>query len=107
MPSRIDAVDAAVRESTRLVRGVSRRRRSTQVLAVQSLQLDEVNAVARDLMAHVVDFGAPDAARPSAMIACSPAFLADGTPVKIDSEQLLAVAAIVPCRHVGDSRLSR
>merc|ERR1719271_572824 len=63
------------------------------VLAVQSLQLDEVNAVARDLMAHVVDFGAPDAARPSAMIACSPAFLADGTPVKIDSEQLLAVAA--------------
>ena len=38
----------------------------------------------------VVDFGAPDAARPSAMIACSPAFLADGTPVKIDSERCAA-----------------
>jgi len=63
------------------------------ILAVESLKLDEVNAVARDLMAHVVDFGEENAARPSAMIACSPAFLANGTPVTIDAAQLLAVAA--------------
>jgi len=61
--------------------------------AVATLGLEEVNDVAKDLMAHVVDFGDPDAARPSALIACSPATLADGTPVDISAEKLLAVAA--------------
>ncbi|KAJ8608166.1 hypothetical protein CTAYLR_010305 [Chrysophaeum taylorii] len=61
--------------------------------AVESVTLDEVNAVAADVCAHVTDLGAPGKPLPSAIVACSPAALSDGTPVVIDNEKLLAVAA--------------
>jgi len=62
------------------------------VAAVEALTLEECNAAARDLMQHVVDFGDPDRPLPSAMIACAPATLADGTPVRIDTDALIAAA---------------
>ena len=63
------------------------------LIAVESLTLEEVNAEAQLLMPHVVDFGDAAAPSPSAMIACAPATLSDGTPVTIDTDRLLAVAA--------------
>ncbi|KAH8055179.1 M16 peptidase-like protein [Aureococcus anophagefferens] len=63
------------------------------LIAVESLTLEEVNAEAQLLMPHVVDFGDAAAPSPSAMIACAPATLSDGTPVVIDTDRLLAVAA--------------
>ena len=61
------------------------------IAAVESLTLDEVNEVARDLCAHVLDFGRSEP-MPSAIVACAPAKLSDGTPVEISNEKLLAVA---------------
>jgi len=61
--------------------------------AVESVTLDEVNAVAADLCAHVTDLGKPGTPLPSAIVACSPAALSDGTPVVIDNARLLEVAS--------------
>lgn len=61
--------------------------------AVESVTLEEVNAVAADLCAHVTSFGEPGAPLPSAIVACSPAYLSDGTPVVIDNAKLLDVVA--------------
>lgn len=63
------------------------------VAAVESVSLEEVNAVAADLCAHVTDFGVADTPLPSAIVACAPAALSDGTQVIIDNARLLDVAS--------------
>ncbi|KAJ1452633.1 hypothetical protein M885DRAFT_526193 [Pelagophyceae sp. CCMP2097] len=60
--------------------------------ALDTITLEEANAVARDLCAHVIDFGST--ALPSAMVACAPTMLSDRTtPVVIDNAKLLRVAS--------------
>mmetsp|Transcript_8529 Transcript_8529/g.10826 ORF Transcript_8529/g.10826 Transcript_8529/m.10826 type:complete len:726 (+) Transcript_8529:2-2179(+) len=60
------------------------------VTAVDAITLDEVNTVARDLCDHVLNFGHEPL--PSAMVACAPKYMPDGSIVEIDSETLLQVA---------------
>jgi len=71
--------------------------------AIDSITLEDVNRVAADLCAHVVDLAAPttDTTTPSAIVACAPTTLSNGQPVDIDNAELLAVVAAAAAEPIA------